>query len=93
MKMPTTEEIMEKTKNLPLNEARLAYMAYLTGPNGRSEQYGISAAFAAGVLYADCRCKLQMRGITDLLEGADEQKLNIIIQFVKALITSPKTNG
>lgn len=93
MKMPTNEEIMRTAKDLAMDEARLAYEAYLIGKDGHSEQYGISAAFAAGVLYANYRCKLQMRGFTELLEGADEQKLKIIIQFVKALTTSPTRNG
>lgn len=52
VKKPTWNEILKGAGNLPVSEMEMAYEAFDLGRGFRGEMYGISAAFAAGMIYA-----------------------------------------
>lgn len=48
---PTMNEILKATGNLDMPEMEMAHDAFELGEGFRGQQYGISAAFAAGMIY------------------------------------------
>lgn len=48
---PTMNEILKATGNLNMPEMEMAYDAFELGEGFRGRQYGISAAFVAGMIY------------------------------------------
>lgn len=52
VKKPGWNEILKSAGSLPTSEMEMAYEAFSLGKEYRGEMYGISAAFAAGMIYA-----------------------------------------